>query len=419
MEAYFFFNLNRFFILVLPYAWYWFPPALALILWHSYRYYTLQKYLAETKWITLEIKIPREVTKSPQAMELALAAFHQTRDLTWYQRTFTGYVRPWFSLEMVSIGGVVHFFVHTPAFFKNVIESSIYAQYPEVEIYETEDYVHDVPMNAGQPDSDWDLWGATLELTKADPYPIKTYIDYGLDKDPKEEFKNDPLATLIELLGSLKQGERFWAQVLVQATRKRFPKTDGPKSVWAIVKHLVGFREKQDWQDEGKALINKLMKRDEKPKLGEFKFTMPSSVEDTASKAIARSISKQGYDCGIRLVYTARRDAFNPSRIVGGLAAFKQFSSLDLNGFKPKKTTKAFNYPWQDPWGWRELKLKKRILRAYRERGWFYSPYKILPFVLNTEELATIFHFPGSSVETPTFGRIESRRGEPPPNLPL
>ncbi|KKW34564.1 MAG: hypothetical protein UY80_C0015G0009 [Parcubacteria group bacterium GW2011_GWB1_53_43] len=195
MEAYFFFNLNRFFILVLPYAWYWFPPALALILWHSYRYYTLQKYLAETKWITLEIKIPREVTKSPQAMELALAAFHQTRDLTWYQRTFTGYVRPWFSLEMVSIGGVVHFFVHTPAFFKNVIESSIYAQYPEVEIYETEDYVHDVPMNAGQPDSDWDLWGATLELTKADPYPIKTYIDYGLDKDPKEEFKNDPLAT--------------------------------------------------------------------------------------------------------------------------------------------------------------------------------------------------------------------------------
>jgi len=88
-----------------------------------------------------------------------------------------------------------------------VIESSIYAQYPEVEIYETEDYVHDVPMNAGQPDSDWDLWGATLELTKADPYPIKTYIDYGLDKDPKEEFKNDPLATLIELLGSLKQGE--------------------------------------------------------------------------------------------------------------------------------------------------------------------------------------------------------------------
>src|SRR3989344_5070361 len=103
MEAYFFFNLNRFFILVLPYAWYWFPPALALILWHSYRYYTLQKYLAETKWITLEIKIPREVTKSPQAMELALAAFHQTRDLTWYQRTFTGYMRPWNAASASSI----------------------------------------------------------------------------------------------------------------------------------------------------------------------------------------------------------------------------------------------------------------------------------------------------------------------------
>jgi hypothetical protein len=46
-------------------------------------------------------------------------------------------------------------------------------------------------------------------------------------------------------------------------------------------------------------------------------------------------------------------------------------------------------------------------------------PYQRTPFVLNTEELATIYHFPGRVAETPTFGRIEAKKGEPPSNLPI
>lgn len=412
-------GLKDFFLLILPFAWFWLPLLLALILWISYRYYTLKKYIADTKWVTLEIKVPREVTKSPQAMELALTAFHQTSDKTWYDRTFSGYVRPWFSLEMVSIGGVVRFFIRTPAFFRNLIESSFYAQYPEIEIYEAEDYVCGVPSNAGQADSEWELWAAELELTKADPYPIRTYIDYGLDKDPKEEFKNDPLGTLIEFLGSLKPNEQVWIQILIQATKRRFPKTGGPKGFWGNTKHFFGFIDMQDWQAEGAALLDNIMKRNEKPRPGESKSTALSSSEELVVKAIARSISKQGFDCGIRAVYTAKRDVFNKIRVVGTLTSFKQFSSMDLNGFRPKRTTAPFDYPWQDPFGGRTAKIKRRFFRAYRERGYFYIPYKIKPFVLNTEELATIFHLPGRSVETPTLGRIESRRGEPPLNLPL
>ncbi len=37
------------------------------------------------------------------------------------------------------------------------------------------------------------IWGCEFKFTKGDGYPIKTYVDYGLDKDPKEEYKVDPL----------------------------------------------------------------------------------------------------------------------------------------------------------------------------------------------------------------------------------
>ena len=61
-------GLKDFFLLILPFAWFWLPLLLALILWNSYRYYTLKKNIADTKWVTLEIKLPRELTKSTQAI---------------------------------------------------------------------------------------------------------------------------------------------------------------------------------------------------------------------------------------------------------------------------------------------------------------------------------------------------------------
>ena len=54
-----------------------------------------------------------------------------------------------------------------------------------------------------------------------DVYPIKTYIDYGLDKpDLKEEFKIDPMTSVLEYMGSLKKGEQAWIQILMQCHRK-------------------------------------------------------------------------------------------------------------------------------------------------------------------------------------------------------
>jgi hypothetical protein len=119
----------------------------------------------------------------------------------------------------------------------------------------------------------------------------------------------------------------------------------------------------------------------------------------------------------MRAVYVAKSEHFDGANIGGLLGMMRPFSSMDLNGFKPQNI--GVDYPWQDFKDFRLKKEKKELFDAFVRRSWFYSPYKRKPFVLNIEELATIFHFPGGVSETPTFTRIESRKGEPPANLPV
>jgi hypothetical protein len=49
----------------------------------------------------------------------------------------------------------------------------------------------------------------------------------------------------------------------------------------------------------------------------------------------------------------------------------------------------------------------------------FFPSNKPKLFVLSTEELATIFHFPGMVSEAPSFKRVESKIAKPPSNLPI
>ena len=112
----------------------------------------------------------------------------------------------------------------------------------------------------------------------------------------------------------------------------------------------------------------------------------------------------------------ARDGKFNVYNQVGLMSAFKQFGSLHLNGFKPGlKPVLIF---LSDPFGWR-LAKKKEMFEAYVRRSYFYPPVQRRPFVLNAEELATIYHFPGEVAKTPSLAHIESKRGEPPTNLPI
>lgn len=379
---------------LLPIVFCW----LALFIWRQYK---TAQYIKNLKWYLLEIKLPREILKSPQAMEIVLSALHQTPEGTWYTRLTEGTIRLWSSLEIVSIGGGIYFYVRVPEKIKNVVESAFYSQYPGIEITEADDYTKYVDY--GHPESEWELEGFQFELNKEDPYPIKTYVDYGLDKNPKEEEKVDPLSSTLELLGSMKPGEQMWIQFLIMAAKDRFPK----KGTWF---------GKTDWKGQAKELIDAKVATTTQEGNKDPNRLKPGDKK--AIEAIERNITKLGFDCGFRSLYIAKKDVFDKLNFGAMASATKQYNSADLNGFKPGIST-AIKFPWQDLTGKKAALKKYTMFDAYRRRSYFYPPYVYKPFIFNTEELATVYHLPGSVAQTPTLKRIESRRGEPPANIPL
>ncbi len=382
------------------------------------RYIRAESFYKE-KYVVLEIRLPKETMKSPAAMELFLTALHQTGgEGSWYDKYWLGKVRAWFSLEMVSIEGQVHFFIWTRAALKTFIETSLYAQFPGVEVHETDDYAKSVHFDPKENS----LWGCEFKFAKGNHYPIKTYVDYGLDKDPKEEFKVDPLAPLLEFLGSIGVNQQVWIQFTVRAHKDDQAK----EGHW--------FKTTDKWKDEAAAEVHKILGRDPETKIaggaddetGQGKRIIISPGEQDIVKAIERGVSKLGFDVGVRTMYIAKKDSFVGTNIPGLIGCFKQFNTEHLNGFKIKVDiwSPRFGEPWKDFKEYRENHMRKQLLEIYKRRSYFFHPYKGIrhhgqPLVMNSEELATIFHFPGQVAATPTLARIQSKKGQAPANLPI
>lgn len=382
----------------------WVPIVIFEYAWGIWVRYVRTTWISKQDKILLEIKLPQETIKSPLAMELVLTGLYQTSgEGTPLDRYWEGKARAWFSLEIASIDGEIHFYIWTLKGQRAIVESNIYAQYPGVEIHEVKDYTEDIFFDPKK----YDIAGCRFEATGPDPLPIKTYLDYGLDKDPKEEYKVDPMAPLVEFMGSIKKGHQAWVQIVIRAhvaektpTNEKYP---------------------DQWKEDSKKLIKDIIEESAVEDADGNKT--PNSVKLTQGQkdrieAIERSVSKYAFDAGIRILYIAPKDIFDKGNGGGLLGSFKQFNAPSLNGFKPEETM-SFDYIWQDPFGRKLLKRKIGHFRAYCDRGFFHYPHRKKYTVLNTEELATLFHFPGSAVQTPGLKRIPSKRADAPSNLPI
>lgn len=398
---------------------------LIVITWHVWVSYIQTVFLKSLKWTLLEIRPPKDVYKSPLAMELVLNSLYAgAQGGDWFTRHWKGEVSLWYSLELVSIEGKVRFFIRTPEKFRKMIETQFYAQYPQIEIFESEDYTKAVPPYTK--DVDFNIWASNFILSKDDVYPIKSYIDYGLDKSVgtlDAEQQVDPITPMIEFLGSLSLGEQVWVQILVRPDTKRFSVKKGEE-----------IEEGKGWQDKAKEAIKDLKEKlKEKDAEGKTIQSRMTKGEQYIVESIERHAAKFGFDAFIRGIYIGKKDVFNAAtRAPSLIGAFRQYASGDLNGFKPDSATKF--EAWEDFLGKRLSKRKIDFLDDYKARAHFYGGFKFFklksyfttpqtsggtPYILSTEELATIFHLPGKVVETPSFSRISTTKSEPPINLPI
>jgi hypothetical protein len=134
-------------------------------------------------------------------------------------------------------------------------------------------------------------------------------------------------------------------------------------------------------------------------------------------------------------MYFSDKENFDTNNIAALTSIFNTVKSENLNNLNAGGFTTSFDYPWNDFKDERRMKkIKKEVFADYKRRKYFTESEKINPhfflpflnkmkkyndFILSTEELATIFHLPSTSVGTPTFEREESKKGEAPANLPF
>lgn len=421
--------------------WLWLPIILLPLTLSTLMFWRQEvfKRAAHESYVLLELRIPREIKKSARAMEQVLAAMATFRAAPGSFKDFyvDGKIVLPFSLEIASFGGEIHFYIRTPERLRNLIEAPLFSYYNDVEILPVEDYASRFPADtATMYEAGMDLWGTEFVLTKDPAYPIRTYAAF---ETLDEETQFDPISTLLEVLGKMKQGETFALQILIAPAggkwapngRQVIKELRGEAKPPAPVK-ITGVFKEVGKEIAGTAPIEG-PKRD-----GGDKQTPRTPGETDLIKAVEANISKPGFETLIRMVYTAPKGIFSNAFIASGVAAaFNQYSASHMNSFAPNGAMAVGVKPGKFPYFWKTQRLehrKSRMLYNFRQRelppeSWmskllsstlYHHNFDGKTSGMNTECLATIYHPPTSVVLTaPHVRRMESRKVGPPAGLAI
>jgi len=421
-------------------VWWWLPLPFILwrpfsFLWHWWR---TDKFLKKTKFILLEIKIPKEVLKPLRAMEIVLDGLWQIlfdAPGDFFEKHIEGKIILSYSFEIASIDGEPHFFVRIPKANQDAVEAVIYSQYSEAEISVADNYTKRVPQDI--PNKDWDLWGADYKLMKPSPYPIKTYLKFETEREPLEEKRIDPLASLLESMAKTKQGEQYWVQITAKPVRGDVGGWEGVPWLKEGEKIRDELARRMEGKPVKKALIMEaadiLITGDPPGGVKKERELIPPEMKLTPGERdvvaeVEKKMAKRGFQTNIRFIYLGKKDVFLKAKLRFALSFFSGFATQNLNGLFPygQPLLTKIKKGWFLPLNLlrnRRLYLRKRsIFRKYVLRFPPFFPRKShwpSSFILNTEELATIFHFPGQRVApAPFIKRIEAKKGEAPSGLP-
>lgn len=406
--------------------WWW--VILPFILWKPATFFWLwwrnELWWGKQKQIILEIRIPRENPKPIRAMEPVITGLWQIwSEPNWIEKWWDGQDLLSYSFDIVSIDGVPHFYIRCHKSARGLVETHLYSQFPEAEIFEVDDYAKKVPQDI--PNKEWDLWGTDYKLTNKNCYPIKTYRDFETEREAKEEKRVDPMASLLEGMGSLKKGEQIWVQIRATAIGGEIPWIkQGKDEINALVSRKKPSPATTILEDVITVLKGGTLSAGEEKKTEvippEMKLT-PGERDIVAG--IERKISKLGFEVGIRYIYLSKKDVMVKPNLRLPMSYFTNFGTNTCAPVPNGKTIPKVRKKWYDPFWFPERRLylkKRKIFRRYVERLPYDYPLSGGSFVLNTEELATIWHFPSRTL-TPAsqVPRVEAKKGEAPLELPI
>lgn len=200
----------------------------------------------------------------------------------------------------------------------------------------------------------------SFQLGKANFYPIKTFKDLAVD----------PLSGITSSLAKLGAGE-------------------------AIAMQMVISPAESDWQKEGSGFISSTKKAESDPEKAKF------SVGAKTLEAVEGKIAKPGFETSVRIVAVSPSEEVAKSNIANLSSAFSQLAG-DLNKFSSRKI-------------YRKGAFMEDFLYRYQPMFNLFSNHRS---VLNSEELATIYHFPNRQITTPHLFWLNAKTAPAPAQIP-
>ena len=367
--------------ILMPIFW---IPVVGLLAFFTYRNYKKINKLKilNVDSVLLMLEIPRANDKKELAAEQMFASLHGIlRDKQELRNS--GGVQEHLSFEIVSTAGQIRFYVWVPKVLQSFVEGQIYSQYPTVQIYKmNEDYVDNREKYPVQ-------YSAELGLIEDSALPIKTF----------DNFEVDPLAGITGTLAKLDpdHSEEMWIQILTRPIPDDWHKSTTDKWISKIKsgKKLFSFGTGIDW-----TWLVEVLGALFRPPAGGTGSDVKVELSERAKTQIAKAeekATKLGYEVKIRLAYLGNSDVDAKLNMQALVGTFKQFNSTNLNGFK--QVGGSFSA--------KDLDAYK--LRQFADHG----------FILNISELASVYHLPHTSVETPNIVWASSKTAEPPAKLPV
>ncbi len=383
-----------------------------------------KKALNTQKYVVLLIRVPKDNETGPLVAEQIFSTIHSVvNDLSLWDR-LKGLSPEKVSFEIANVGRSIRFYAYFPAKFRNLVEGQIYAQYPFVEIDEVKDYtlaenieISQQPQNISEGrdkglvkykatselkfksvDTFKDAVGAEITLTHKDFYPIKQYNQF---EDKSTGMNVDPLSGITATLAKFSDpDEQAWIQLVISPISEK--KGAFLQNAFEVISNIkLSFLQDSYYKFfvKGSSLRNKILYP------FYFLFTPDrfsikrDGVEEKDLARVSASDKLGGllFNTNIRIVYVPKANHHDASMVklkeIAG--SFKQFNLPRSNGFLLSKIYK-----------------NNEIVEKYRSR--------VLenPFILNVKELATIFHLPNLTVQTPNIFWVRSKKIEPPNDLP-
>ena len=340
------------------------------------------EYISNAEHTLLHIIVPKDNDKKELSAEQMFASLHGILRPSG-ELMKEGIIQDHISFEIVSDSRVISFYVWVPTQLKDFVASQIYAQYPSVQITEEEsDYAtKDIGDRQG--------YSTEITLTKDEIFPIRTFLT----------FEVDPLAGLTTVLASLSADEEMWIQFLMEPVDDSWHNNS-----LRYIDEVTNGKPTSAFDNIGKKILKApitLIRALAVPPGAEASGAKSDKKDvtpgqTTVNSAIETKAQKLGYAVKIRAVYIGNNEAAAKQRIMALVGGFKQFNTINLNGFTNSG-----------------ISVGQSGVDQYRARLFEDAGY-----VLNIEEIASLYHLPHMSVETPGVAYTNTKLGEPPTNLP-